>query len=406
MGFWILSIIIVVALSVGIGYGMYWISKLFKDFDEASGEAFGGFTGMSVGAVGALIVLFSMMNSCTSKYSTYEELFTDAMPYYLIIISFLIIGFFIWYYVSSKKELANKEREEREFVQKHGISKEEYQKQAEKEKQRALQQKNDAIKKLKASLNEKYGQKTSSFNFSKSPRKQSQFQAYVYEKARVIIVLKESNIVEKIPFSSILDFSVDEEIMTIGGNRATTTTKTSTGSMVKRGLVGGVLLGGVGALAGAATAKQTSETVFDEKEERRFYSIPINIDSIEKSIYTMYFGQDSNQCKKVAGVLRVILKRNNEQLEHAQLTENLLLQEEDQSNVIKRDPLFEEVAREVVMSGSASTSAIQRRYEIGYNRAGMIMDQLEAAGIVGPAIGGKPRDVLVDVITLEDMLNS
>ena len=70
-----------------------------------------------------------------------------------------------------------------------------------------------------------------------------------------------------------------------------------------------------------------------------------------------------------------------------------------------KDPLFEEVARLIVSSNTASTSSLQRRYSIGYNRAGKIMDQLEAAGIVGPAHGGKPRSVLVDAITLESMLN-
>ena len=69
-----------------------------------------------------------------------------------------------------------------------------------------------------------------------------------------------------------------------------------------------------------------------------------------------------------------------------------------------RDPLFEEVARSVVNSGSGSTSMIQRHYSIGYNRAGKIMDQLERAKIVGPSSGGKPRAVLVDPISLEDIL--
>lgn len=73
---------------------------------------------------------------------------------------------------------------------------------------------------------------------------------------------------------------------------------------------------------------------------------------------------------------------------------------------IKKDPLLEEVARQVVMSGTASTSAVQRRYEIGFNRAGRIMDQLEAFGIVGPATGGKPRNVLVDMMGLENILSS
>ncbi len=61
-----------------------------------------------------------------------------------------------------------------------------------------------------------------------------------------------------------------------------------------------------------------------------------------------------------------------------------------------RDPLFEEAAKTIVQTGVASTSSLQRRYAIGYNRAGKIMDQLEAAGIVGPATGGKPRTVLID----------
>lgn len=71
-----------------------------------------------------------------------------------------------------------------------------------------------------------------------------------------------------------------------------------------------------------------------------------------------------------------------------------------------RDPLFEEVARLVVQTSNASTSSIQRRYRIGYNRAGSIMDQLEAAGIVGPAQGGKPRAVLMDPVSLDLLLDN
>lgn len=71
-----------------------------------------------------------------------------------------------------------------------------------------------------------------------------------------------------------------------------------------------------------------------------------------------------------------------------------------------RDPLFEEVARMVVSKNNASTSNIQRLFSLGYNRAGRIMDQLENAGIVGPSLGGKPRAVLVDQISLESILSS
>ena len=58
-----------------------------------------------------------------------------------------------------------------------------------------------------------------------------------------------------------------------------------------------------------------------------------------------------------------------------------------------RDKLFEDCARVVIQTQSGSTSMLQRRFNLGYNRAGRIMDQLEAAGVVGPASGSKPRDV-------------
>ncbi|MBK7763525.1 MAG: DNA translocase FtsK [Bacteroidetes bacterium] len=59
------------------------------------------------------------------------------------------------------------------------------------------------------------------------------------------------------------------------------------------------------------------------------------------------------------------------------------------------DQMFEQCARLVVSSGSGSTSMLQRRFNLGYNRAGRIMDQLEAAGIVGASVGGKPRELMV-----------
>ena len=67
------------------------------------------------------------------------------------------------------------------------------------------------------------------------------------------------------------------------------------------------------------------------------------------------------------------------------------------------DPYFEEAARAIVISQQGSTSMVQRRFSIGYNRAGRLMDQLEAAGIVGIAQGSKPREVL---ITDENTLNA
>jgi DNA segregation ATPase FtsK/SpoIIIE, S-DNA-T family len=72
----------------------------------------------------------------------------------------------------------------------------------------------------------------------------------------------------------------------------------------------------------------------------------------------------------------------------------------------KRDSLFEDAARLMVIHQQGSTSLIQRKFSIGYNRAGRIMDQLEAAGIVGPFEGSKARQVLIqDELSLEHIFN-
>lgn len=71
------------------------------------------------------------------------------------------------------------------------------------------------------------------------------------------------------------------------------------------------------------------------------------------------------------------------------------------------DPLFEEAARMVLNTRKGSTSDLQRRLGMGYARAGRVMDQLEAAGIVGPQEGSKPRQVLVtDILELDEILSA
>ena len=72
---------------------------------------------------------------------------------------------------------------------------------------------------------------------------------------------------------------------------------------------------------------------------------------------------------------------------------------------VKYDVLFGEIARAAVTNGTISTSSIQRNYEVGFNRAGRIMLQLERAGIVGPQIGAKPREIkFYDLPSLEAKL--
>ncbi len=73
--------------------------------------------------------------------------------------------------------------------------------------------------------------------------------------------------------------------------------------------------------------------------------------------------------------------------------------------MMEKDALFEDAAHLIVSTQQGSTSQIQRKMKLGYNRAGRIMDQLEAAGIVGPSAGSKPREVLIlDIMSLENLL--
>lgn len=70
-----------------------------------------------------------------------------------------------------------------------------------------------------------------------------------------------------------------------------------------------------------------------------------------------------------------------------------------------RDPLFEEAVRWIVQGDTASTSSLQRRYQIGYNRAARLMDQMEASGIVSASQGGKPRKILIDPVAVDQLFS-
>ena len=76
-------------------------------------------------------------------------------------------------------------------------------------------------------------------------------------------------------------------------------------------------------------------------------------------------------------------------------------------NLAERDVLFDEAAKLIVLHQQGSTSLIQRKLKLGYNRAGRLIDQLEAAGIVGSFEGSKAREVLIpDEVSLEHLLKN
>lgn len=313
MGAWLLSILLMGVFSVACGYAVYGITWLAKKRDKDLGEMSGGFSGFAIAILSVVFIFFSMMNSCTSKYTTYEESITNSLPVYFVIVVIIVVGFVAYFFISNTRQLKKKEEEDAQFIKQHGMTRAEHKAKVNEEKERKHKEKQERRTSFLKSLSEKYGKVSTIFSFSKSNHHAKECEARVFETTKTIVIFKPTSleVVDIIPFSSILDFSIDEDIKITGGNTATTTTKTSTGSTVKRGLVGGVLFGGVGALAGAATAKQSSQTIFDEKKEERYYSIPINIDSISSPIYTMYFGLDSSSCKRVAGMLTAIIRRNN-----------------------------------------------------------------------------------------------
>lgn len=81
--------------------------------------------------------------------------------------------------------------------------------------------------------------------------------------------------------------------------------------------------------------------------------------------------------------------------------------EQKEVDLSKRDPMFEEAARILVQHQQGSTSLLQRKLRLGYNRAGSIIDQIEAAGILGPFQGSKAREVLIkDMESLEQLLKN
>lgn len=309
-----MSILFMGIFSVICGYTVYGITWLVKKRDKDLGEMSGGLSGFAIAILSVVFIFFSMMNSCTSNYTTYEKSITNSLPAYFIIVGIIVVGFVAYFFICNTRQIRKKDEADAQFIKQHGMTRAEHKAKVKEEKERKHKENQERRTSFLKSLSEKYGKVSTTFPFSKSNHNAKKYEARVFEATKTIVVFKPTSldIVDVIPFSSILDFSVDEDVRTIGGNTATTTTKTSTGSMVKRGLVGGVLLGGIGALAGAATAKQTSQTVYDEKTVERRYSITINIDSISSPIYTMCFEFDLSSCKRVAGILTAIIRRNNQ----------------------------------------------------------------------------------------------
>jgi len=99
--------------------------------------------------------------------------------------------------------------------------------------------------------------------------------------------------------------------------------------------------------------------------------------------------------KEIKNLIDFLKASGEEAVEyHEEVTEKYLGEDEDEDS-LERDPLFDEAATVVINAGKASTSYLQRKMSLGYNKAARIMDQLERAGVIGPPEGSKPRSILI-----------
>ncbi len=100
--------------------------------------------------------------------------------------------------------------------------------------------------------------------------------------------------------------------------------------------------------------------------------------------------------KEIKGLIDFLKASGEEPVEYQEeVTEKYLGEEVEGENNLERDPLFEEAASVVIAAGKASTSYLQRKMSLGYNKAARIMDQLEKAGVISGAVGAKPRSILI-----------
>lgn len=135
-----------------------------------------------------------------------------------------------------------------------------------------------------------------------------------YNLEKEIIVFEESKRIwlcgKDLPLKNILSCTFKDDIRVVKG-AITSTTKTNSGNMVKRAVVGDVLLGGAGAVIGGSTAKKSTITVQEDDKIYHNYTIVINVDSISDPIVNIPIGEDGNILNEIIGVMNVIIKRNN-----------------------------------------------------------------------------------------------
>lgn len=157
-----------------------------------------------------------------------------------------------------------------------------------------------------AQLTERLGKCTIDINLGNWDEYKIQKHFFVFEGSQTIIInQREYKFIDILGYS-LVDDATSESVMTSTGE-----SKTSTGSMIGRAVVGGVLTGGLGAVAGAATAKRnTSDVGTSTTTTTHKYTVYLNVDSLENPTEKLFVGNNSDKAYKIANILNVIIERN------------------------------------------------------------------------------------------------
>lgn len=128
----------------------------------------------------------------------------------------------------------------------------------------------------------------------------------VYEQSKIIVINS-----KEYKFSDILGYSLVDDATSETITTSTGTAKTSTGNMLGRAVVGGVLTGGLGAVVGAATAKKDiSDNATSQTTTTHKYTLYINVNNLQEPTIVLYIGNDASKAQKLAGIMNVIIERN------------------------------------------------------------------------------------------------
>lgn len=131
---------------------------------------------------------------------------------------------------------------------------------------------------------------------------------FIFEKSQVVIIKSKEYKFSDILSCSLVDDVTNETITTTTGK-----SKTATGSMLGRAVVGGVLTGGLGAVAGAATAKRNiTEDASSKTTTVHDYFIYINTNNFQEPVISLHIGNDSGRAQRIIGVMNVIMAKNKD----------------------------------------------------------------------------------------------